>query len=449
LTLHHHPNQLLHDQGAVYKIPLNPKHNDPVIILSIPVIMRTFCLILSALITSLLQAQDAREILAKSIQAINSLNKASYHIEIQQTNFLNGDTNKSSAECFVKRMPQDTVTKMYYYFSTGNSGFYKYNGTAYYSYVPEYYNFILRYSLKDNPEKFRPVTLPNGISPPEVTSLFFFSYSLLSSSKELSSVLEEIPSDKSKSGTSILFIKDTLVDDVRCFGFKIIKPRKTFSYNKLVLIDQHSFLPIAVIKDFKGGAISKETISVGQYSSVRYSNVKEAIPRFDYLMSDKSLPKKLEVIDHIPFVELFRKGDPAPAWQHPEVSTNKAISSDSLIGKIVVLDFTSTWCIHCVEGSGVIKELYQKYGDRKNVIFINVFSCSTDTRDKVQKYIKQRNIEGITVYNATGSEKPYGIFGYPDFFIIDRQGRIAYFQRGYSTNLKEILGKEIDNCLEK
>ena len=29
------------------------------------------------------------------------------------------------------------------------------------------------------------------------------------------------------------------------------------------------------------------------------------------------------------------------------------------------------------------------------------------------------------------------------------QGRIAYFQRGYSNNLQEILSKEIDTCLEK
>jgi hypothetical protein len=67
----------------------------------------------------------------------------------------------------------------------------------------------------------------------------------------------------------------------------------------------------------------------------------------------------------------------------------------------------------------------------------------------VQKYIALRNIEGITVYNASSSEKPYGIYGYPDFFIIDRQGRIAYFQRGYSKNLQEILSKEIDTCLGK
>jgi hypothetical protein len=78
-------------------------------------------------------------------------------------------------------MPEDTLARMYYYFSVGNSGFYKYNGTAYYSYTPEYYTFILRYSVKENPEKFRSVNLPEGVSPPEVTSLFYYTYSLFNS----------------------------------------------------------------------------------------------------------------------------------------------------------------------------------------------------------------------------------------------------------------------------
>ena len=58
-----------------------------------------------------------------------------------------------------------------------------------------------------------------------------------------------------------------------------------------------------------------------------------------------------------------------------------------------------------------------------------------------------RNIDGLTVYQETSSEKPYGVLGYPNFCIIDRQGKIAYFQVGYSTNLQELLSKEIEQCL--
>jgi thiol-disulfide isomerase/thioredoxin len=303
----------------------------------------------------------------------------------------------------------------------------------------------------ENPDKFRNIVLPEGVSPPEVTSLFFYTYALLNSGKELQTMLDEINSAMTVNQLKFEFIRDTVMDKIKCFGFRIIKPRKNFSYNKLILIDQESFLPIAVIKDFRGGSLSvnHEKISVGQYSGITYSKIRESVPKFDFLMSDKSLPKKVEVTDHIPFKEPFKIGDLAPSWLLPEMSADKLISSDSLSGNIVVLDFTSTWCIHCIEGAQVIKDLHQKYSGRQDMVFINVFSSSADTKDKVKKYIRQHEPEGITILGSAEVEKQYGIMGYPGFFLIDRHGRIAYFQRGYSPNLEKALAKQIDDCLDK
>ena len=402
-------------------------------------------------VTSMLQAQDAKDILTKSIQVINNLQNVSYHNEIQQTNPMNGDTDKIVADCYLRRMPKDTLIGMYYFFSSADSGFDKYNGTEYYSYSPEYYNFILRYSLKDNPEKFRSIKLSYGIVPSAVVSPSSYSYALLNFNKKLSSMLDYLLLGSINSKKLFMFNQDTVVDNVHCYGFKLMTMGNLTSSSKIILIDKNKLLPIALISDAKGASvvINNQNVSLSQYSSVRYSNIKDTIPEFDYLMSEKSIPKQIEILDHYPNNELFKKGDLAPSWKHPEINGNKTLSLDSLRGKIVVMDFTSTWCIHCVEGSIVIKNLYQKYNDRKDVIFINVFSYSNDTREKVQKYIALRNIEGITIYNATSSEKPYGIYGYPDFFIISRQGRITYFQRGYSNDLQEILSKEIDTCLGK
>jgi thiol-disulfide isomerase/thioredoxin len=302
--------------------------------------------------------------------------------------------------------------------------------------------------LKGNPEKFKTLNLPNGYATPEVTSSFFYSHSIVSSSKDVAKMIEYAESKEKK---SFYFSRDTLLDSKKCFFFRISQSTKSTFWYQSVFIDQRTFLPVSIIQNSTGGSImiGDKKVSLNQFTRIKYSKVKETIPKFDYLMSDKSLPKDVEITDHRIVVDQIKKGDPAPSWKHPDVLTDKLISLDSLKGKIVVLDFTSTWCFHCVEGSLVIKELYKKYNNHKDVVFINVFSCSTDTREKVQRYIKMRDIDGLTVYYATSSEKPYGILGYPNFCVIDRQGTIAFFQRGYSTNLQELLSREIDQCLGK
>jgi hypothetical protein len=84
----------------------------------------------------ILHAQDAKGILTKSKQAIEALKTVNYHIEIQQTDPMNADTNNMVSDCLIKLVPKDTIAGMYYYFSTEDSGFYKYNGLAFYSYSP-------------------------------------------------------------------------------------------------------------------------------------------------------------------------------------------------------------------------------------------------------------------------------------------------------------------------
>jgi len=412
--------------------------------------MKTLSIILSIFLVSFVQGQDVQEILSKSIQAIANLNKVSYHTEIHQTNPLNGDTMNITSDCLLKRMPQDTITGMYYYFKQEDSGFHKYDGKAYYSYSPEYYNFILRYSLRDNPEKFKSITLPMGISPPEVTSTSYYSNSLLNLKESLSSMLEQLQSNKNQNRNEIVLPDDTLVDNIKCYGITIKTIGTSSSWIRIICIDKKSLLPTSYMSETKGGSvvINNQKFSMNQYTMVKYSNIKDSIPNFDNLLSDESLPKGIEVVDHIPMVETLKKGDMLPSWRHPEVVTDKMISSDSLIGKIVVLDFTSTWCIHCAEGSVDIKNLSQKFRNEKDVVFINVFSSSIDNRDKVLRYIKQHHIEGINVYNAKDCEKQFGIQGYPNFYIVDRHGGIAFCQRGYSPNLIEILSKELQSCLE-
>ncbi len=227
------------------------------------------------------------------------------------------------------------------------------------------------------------------------------------------------------------------------------KKGSKYSIYKWAFINKHTYLPVVVITGTQGGemVINNTTISMDQYTRISFGNITEQTPDLDYLLGDASLPKGVVVLDHQPAIESFKVGEVAPAWRLPELYSGKLISSDSLAGKILILDFTSTWCFHCAEGSIVMKGLYQKYGKNEHLRFINIFSSDIDTRGKVEKYVGKHELEGLTLINASGSNKAYGVQGYPQFFIVGRDGRIAFFQRGFSANLDETIGKELENLL--
>ena len=243
---------------------------------------------------------------------------------------------------------------------------------------------------------------------------------------------------------------DTLVNNVRCFGIELLDSNIHYSLGRWFFLDRKTYLPVSTINRMKGAdiIIGNQKIVLNQYTKVDFSDIKDT-SNFEYLLSDKSLPPGIEIKDHVPMATPIKKGSIAPSWKFPEIASGKLISSDSLLGKILIIDFTSTWCFHCTEGSAIIKELYQNYGSQPNLRFVNVFCSSLDNRDKIQKFVKNRNIEGITVYEANSIEKPYGIMGYPNFCIIDTKGRISLFYPGYAPNLKETLSKGIDKCLSE
>jgi thiol-disulfide isomerase/thioredoxin len=411
---------------------------------------RNYCFLAIFLITVLnIHAQDAREILSESINKISSIGDIAYHIDVQSTNPLNGDTNRDMADCYIRRVSSDTISNMYYYFSRKDSGFNKYNGIAYYEYSPEYYNYIVKYTVKDHPEKFRILTLFNGFAPAPAKGGTLVDMSVPEFCKKLREMIGYLYQDSSQISKSVK-PSDTLVDNKVCYCFSArIEQSLSYYCTIMILLDKASLLPVVYISDIKGGSamINGSRVSLNQYTEIRYSEIRQGIGPSEYLLSERSLPEGVEILDHYREIKRLNKGDIAPVWKHQEIYTNKFLSLDSLKGKIVVLDFTSTWCLHCVEGSIDIKELALKFKGQKDVIFINIFSSSIDNREKVLKYLKLRNIEGITIYNAASSAKDYGISGYPGFFVLDRTGRITDVAYGYSSMLKDLLTKAIERSL--
>ena len=115
----------------------------------------------------------------------------------------------------------------------------------------------------------------------------------------------------------------------------------------------------------------------------------------------------------------------------------KKVSLSDFRGKWVILDFWGSWCPWCIKGFPELKEAYEKYGDKLEIIGIDCRESEADWRAGVEKY----QLPWINVYNPESSDltSEYGVQGYPTKAIIGPDGNIKNITVGHDHAFFEIL----------
>jgi cytochrome c biogenesis protein CcmG, thiol:disulfide interchange protein DsbE len=91
-------------------------------------------------------------------------------------------------------------------------------------------------------------------------------------------------------------------------------------------------------------------------------------------------------------------------------------------GQVVVLNFWATWCPPCIEETPALVRM-QSLMKSKGV---TVLAVSIDADDGAyHKFLKDYNVNMVTVRDdSRKASNLYGTFGWPETYIIDRQGVI-------------------------
>ena len=99
--------------------------------------------------------------------------------------------------------------------------------------------------------------------------------------------------------------------------------------------------------------------------------------------------------------------------------SDRMVRLQDLRGKIVVLNFWTTWCPECIEEMPSMVRLQKQMGSK-----VTVFAVSTDDdSDAYHKFLKKHDIEFLTVNDQQKkSAELYGTTGQPETFIIDPSG---------------------------
>lgn len=119
----------------------------------------------------------------------------------------------------------------------------------------------------------------------------------------------------------------------------------------------------------------------------------------------------------------------APAAKAPELTftsiKGEEITSDSLRGKVVLVNFWATSCVTCVKKMPMITESFEKYSPQGYEVM--AVAMKYDPANYVLNFVETRQLPFTVALDATGSiAKAYGdVQLTPTSFLIDRDGRIV------------------------
>jgi thiol-disulfide isomerase/thioredoxin len=133
--------------------------------------------------------------------------------------------------------------------------------------------------------------------------------------------------------------------------------------------------------------------------------------------------------------------------------STKTVTLAALKGKVAIVDFWGSWCGPCRMELPLYQALWQKHKDNPAVVFLGIGwergGSATDRRDRAAAFRHQLGLDFPTVIDFSGDVvKAFGVEGFPTAFVIDRDGRMRFANRGYSAGIDEILELQLTELLK-
>jgi thiol-disulfide isomerase/thioredoxin len=129
-------------------------------------------------------------------------------------------------------------------------------------------------------------------------------------------------------------------------------------------------------------------------------------------------------------LKFFRNPAPAPAF-HARDLDGRDISTASLRGKVVLINFWATWCPPCRAEIPDLVALQEKYRDKLQIIGVSEDEAGPAV---VRKFVAEHQMNYPVVMATPEIEKLFpGIAALPTSFIVDRDARLVQKHVGMLT----------------
>jgi thiol-disulfide isomerase/thioredoxin len=122
-------------------------------------------------------------------------------------------------------------------------------------------------------------------------------------------------------------------------------------------------------------------------------------------------------------------------------TAGEKFNNDIIKGKVVLLEFWTTWCGYCAQEAPFVDQIGREYADKGLIVLaVNV----GESKKVVKKYLEQHpRTSKIVLMDDTNLAAMYQATVYPIYVVIDRDGNIAGTQHGAAgeRRLRDLLAR--------
>ncbi|MDR3440208.1 DsbE family thiol:disulfide interchange protein [Telmatospirillum sp.] len=132
---------------------------------------------------------------------------------------------------------------------------------------------------------------------------------------------------------------------------------------------------------------------------------------------------------------------PAPAFDLPPLVLDRpGATGAALTGKVTLINFFSSWCIPCRAEHPLLIDLMNRSEIKGRLVLMGIDykDKPEDGRGWLNRLSNPYEVIGMDRDGRVGID--FGVYGVPESYLIDRQGRIRYKQVGPFTP-EDIQGK--------